>query len=403
LDELSIGDAGEAVEWTVEGPTGYLWFWEPNYDKFSIGTLDQDGQTIVLPSGSRVPVAVARTYSNAVNTAGTSPRATMNGRPIEEVWRTQILANLEGMADTGDADSETGGVAGFAKGAFWNEPWNMVKGLAESLANPIDTTTRTVQFFTRPYHDVERDLSSAVFESLDAKLDTAEGKGELFFAAASSFAAPEAVLDDLARLRAVRDLARIMGDAESLEDASRLSKIVDAADTGVVRYAEEVFEGVATARVGDGPYSPHAVREALEQRYPGQVTSTTVPPVNPRNNVHLAGTRHHTGVVFDQRGFPIFDDVTKVDLQISAGQVAGRNYRGQMRAATRALRDRIDSGAIPASRFTSDQIRAIMGGRDKIPDFTWHHHQEVGRMQLVPEGIHADVGHIGGFEMWYGR
>ncbi|MDR1402017.1 MAG: HNH endonuclease [Puniceicoccales bacterium] len=30
----------------------------------------------------------------------------------------------------------------------------------------------------------------------------------------------------------------------------------------------------------------------------------------------------------------------------------------------------------------------------------WHHHQDVGRMQLVPENIHEDVGHVGGFEMW---
>ncbi|MEX1027031.1 MAG: HNH endonuclease [Candidatus Paceibacterota bacterium] len=158
-----------------------------------------------------------------------------------------------------------------------------------------------------------------------------------------------------------------------------------------------------TPRVGDPPYNPHSVREALEERHPGQVTSTTVPPVNPRNNVHLAGTRHHTGIVFDQRGFPIFDDVARVDLHISSAQVAGRNYRSQMRAATRALRAELESGAIPASRFTPEQLRAIRGGRNKIPGFTWHHHQDIGRMQLVPEGIHADVGHIGGFEMWYGR
>jgi hypothetical protein len=37
------------------------------------------------------------------------------------------------------------------------------------------------------------------------------------------------------------------------------------------------------------------------------------------------------------------------------------------------------------------------------PYFTWHHHQDVGRMQLVPRTIHRDTGHIGGFEMWYGR
>jgi hypothetical protein len=35
--------------------------------------------------------------------------------------------------------------------------------------------------------------------------------------------------------------------------------------------------------------------------------------------------------------------------------------------------------------------------------YTWHHHQDVGRMQLVPRKIHADTGHVGGFDMWYGN
>lgn len=151
----------------------------------------------------------------------------------------------------------------------------------------------------------------------------------------------------------------------------------------------------------DLPYNPHAIREALEARYPGQVTSTTVPSLNSKN-VGLACTRHAgTGVVFDGRGFPIFDDIAKTDLQISAAQVASRNHTGQMRAATRELRSLIESGQVSASQFTEAQLAAIRGGRAQIPDFTWHHHQDVGRMQLVPRQTHADVGHVGGFEMWY--
>jgi hypothetical protein len=48
-------------------------------------------------------------------------------------------------------------------------------------------------------------------------------------------------------------------------------------------------------------------------------------------------------------------------------------------------------------------MAAINAGKKKIPGYTWHHHQDVGRMQLVPTDIHRWVKHIGGFEMWGGK
>ena len=42
-------------------------------------------------------------------------------------------------------------------------------------------------------------------------------------------------------------------------------------------------------------------------------------------------------------------------------------------------------------------------GKSKIPDYTWHHHQDTGRMQLVPEWEHSKTGHIGGTVMDKGK
>jgi hypothetical protein len=153
-----------------------------------------------------------------------------------------------------------------------------------------------------------------------------------------------------------------------------------------------------------GPYDPRTVRTDLEAKYGAEnVTSTTVPGASDKN-VGLAGGRHPSSdVVYDTRGFPIFDQHTAADLKISAGHVAAGNYAGQMRAATRELRKLIQEGRIPANTFTEDQLRAIKSGLANIPDYTWHHHQDVGRMQLVPTSIHSKTGHIGGSEMWYGR
>jgi filamentous hemagglutinin len=53
--------------------------------------------------------------------------------------------------------------------------------------------------------------------------------------------------------------------------------------------------------------------------------------------------------------------------------------------------------------FTEIQLAQIKSGSDKIKGYTWHHHRDVGRMQLVPKQIHKDTGHVGGFEMWGGK
>ncbi|RDE94369.1 HNH endonuclease, partial [Aggregatibacter aphrophilus] len=50
----------------------------------------------------------------------------------------------------------------------------------------------------------------------------------------------------------------------------------------------------------------------------------------------------------------------------------------------------------PQKQFNAEQIAAIKAGKEKIPGFTWHHHQDTGRMQLIDQDIHKKTGHIGG-------
>ena len=35
----------------------------------------------------------------------------------------------------------------------------------------------------------------------------------------------------------------------------------------------------------------------------------------------------------------------------------------------------------------------------RIDKLTWHHHQDTGRMQLIPFDIHDLTGHIGGMKL----
>ncbi|WP_410479038.1 HNH endonuclease [Pseudomonas sp. zfem002] len=91
--------------------------------------------------------------------------------------------------------------------------------------------------------------------------------------------------------------------------------------------------------------------------------------------MHLAGQRHPvTGVVFDNRGFPIFDDVTAFDTRISIDAFKSASYEGQMKLATKDLLGAIQQGQVKASSFTAKQLQQIGAGSKKIDGYTWHHH-----------------------------
>jgi filamentous hemagglutinin len=130
------------------------------------------------------------------------------------------------------------------------------------------------------------------------------------------------------------------------------------------------------------------------------VTSSTIPEATAKN-VRLAGQRHpETGIVFDDRGFPIFDPVVKFDTRISKDIALSGNERKHMRTATKMLREEIQAQRVDPAKFSAEQLQDIMAGRDTIANYTWHHHQDVGRMQLIPRDIHNKTGHIGGNHIW---
>lgn len=52
--------------------------------------------------------------------------------------------------------------------------------------------------------------------------------------------------------------------------------------------------------------------------------------------------------------------------------------------------------------FNAKQLEQIQNG--KTPEgFTWHHHQQVGRMQLVDKEEHDANRHLGGWALWGGE
>jgi filamentous hemagglutinin len=165
--------------------------------------------------------------------------------------------------------------------------------------------------------------------------------------------------------------------------------------------AGKAAEKMAAEGFNKAPYNPQSMREMLQKNNPGAKIESSTLPNSKLKNVKLAGQRHpETGIVFDQRGFPIFDKVAKVDTRIGRELSCLEKPNLHKREATRNLRDLIDRGGMDPSGFNGEQLIAIQKGKETIPGFIWHHHQDTGRMQLIPEKIHGMVGHIGGMSMW---
>jgi hypothetical protein len=91
-------------------------------------------------------------------------------------------------------------------------------------------------------------------------------------------------------------------------------------------------------------------------------------------NKDLAGKRHpKTNVPFDSDGYPDFSDYSIDDVIITPTKDRAKDF----------------AAANAAAGYTSTPA-----------GYTWHHHQDYGRMQLVEFDIHKRTGHTGGFSLW---
>ena len=102
------------------------------------------------------------------------------------------------------------------------------------------------------------------------------------------------------------------------------------------------------AALNQHPYHPRRMEAHLEAGLAEgeNMTSRTLPRIN-QKNVKLAGQRHPvTGIVFNERGMPVFDNVAVFDVMISR-EVAIIKIKGShMKCATQSLNEAIRSGKL---------------------------------------------------------
>jgi RHS repeat-associated protein len=120
-------------------------------------------------------------------------------------------------------------------------------------------------------------------------------------------------------------------------------------------------------------------------------------------NQHLAGQNHpRTGVPFDSDGFPVFDSVFDATIPESLQGPAITDSQ-QFKDATQQLNQALQQNPALRQNFTQAQLDAIAQGVEKIPGYTWHHHQNGETLELVDSTTHSRTGHSGGRQMTGGR
>ncbi|WP_100333115.1 HNH endonuclease [Bacillus alkalisoli] len=128
-------------------------------------------------------------------------------------------------------------------------------------------------------------------------------------------------------------------------------------------------------------------------------------------NAELAGSTHPvSGIPYEvqtvetpdgnyvQGVFPIFDSM--YDATIPPEHYESSDYT-HARLANDQLAQAVEMDPSLQSQFSSMQLEQIQDG--ETPDgYTWHHHEEMGKIQLVETEPHDQSGHTGGRSIWGG-
>ncbi|HYO51940.1 HNH endonuclease [Archangium sp.] len=110
-----------------------------------------------------------------------------------------------------------------------------------------------------------------------------------------------------------------------------------------------------------------------------------------------------TTVRFDKNGFPELE--TKFEIILEDVHIGSGRPELHIRAANQKLFDAIkaDPDLAKVLKLSQEQINRLLSFNRAPGGYTWHHHQDVGRMQLVEQGPHLlSRPHTGGMAIWGG-
>jgi hypothetical protein len=122
-----------------------------------------------------------------------------------------------------------------------------------------------------------------------------------------------------------------------------------------------------------------------------------------RSRAGKSVTQGKTTIRFDKDGFPEFDP--KFETLINNTHIGSGKHLSHFKAANEKLFRAIEKDPNLAKYLGLgiEDIQALSTSHQPPPGFRWHHHQDVGRMQLITEAEHrAALPHTGGMAIWGG-
>ena len=114
-------------------------------------------------------------------------------------------------------------------------------------------------------------------------------------------------------------------------------------------------------------------------------------------------TNGKAAVRFDKNGFPNHE--TNFEMLLDDIHVGSGRPELHIKAANQKLFDTIkaDPDLAKVLKLSQEQINRLLSVNRAPDGYTWHHHQDVGRMQLVEQGSHLlSRPHTGGMAVWGG-
>jgi hypothetical protein len=122
-----------------------------------------------------------------------------------------------------------------------------------------------------------------------------------------------------------------------------------------------------------------------------------------KNRAGQTITRGKTTIRFDRNGFPEFEP--KFETLIDNGHIGTGKPQAHFKAANQKLSSAIEKDPELARLLglSSDEVTALASSDLAPTRHKWHHHQDVGRMQLITDAEHqAAIPHTGGMAIWGG-
>jgi hypothetical protein len=122
-----------------------------------------------------------------------------------------------------------------------------------------------------------------------------------------------------------------------------------------------------------------------------------------RNRAGQTVSEGKTSLRFDKNGFPEFD--TKFEILLEDFHVGSARALSHRKSANEKLFAAIRKEPSLAEELGLNraQIENLVRSDAAPPGYIWHHHQDVGRMQLVSQGQHRLANpHTGGMAIWGG-